>query len=110
MRATKNKVAPPFRVAELDLLYDEGISREGELVDLGTVLGVITRSGAYYSYGETRLGHGRDMARRFLKDNGDLAFEIEEEIAKTVNMPRAFSSPARRAQLDAAVQAEPGHV
>jgi len=70
---TKNKVAPPFRIAEFDLLYDAGISREGELLDLGTDVGVITKSGAYYSYEEVRVGHGRYAARRFLKENRGLA-------------------------------------
>jgi len=94
VRVVKNKLAAPLRVAEFDLLYDEGISREGELLDLGTDLGVITKSGAYYSYGDIRLGHGRDTASRFLKENRSFAQEIEAEVAGRSNIPNALGSAA----------------
>lgn len=77
VKVIKNKVAPPFREAEFDILYGEGISREGNLLDLASDLDIVTKSGAWYSYGDTRLGQGRDNAREFLKANPDLANEIE---------------------------------
>ncbi len=103
VRVTKNKVAPPFRVAEFDLLYDEGISREGELLDLGTDLGVISKSGAYYSYGEIRLGHGRDAARGFLRENRGLAEEIQTEIAERSNILTLSPSPVLHAESDVGI-------
>ncbi|MBI4769600.1 MAG: recombinase RecA [Chloroflexi bacterium] len=77
VRVIKNKVAPPFREAEFEIMYNEGISRMGDLLDVGANLDLITRRGAFYSYGETRLGQGRENARQFLKDNLDLAEEID---------------------------------
>ncbi len=77
VKVVKNKVAPPFRQAEFDILYNEGISREGDLLDLATGLEIITKRGAYYSYGDLRLGQGRENAKTFLRQNPDLATEIE---------------------------------
>jgi recombination protein RecA len=79
-RVVKNKVAPPFRTAEFDILFASGISREGGLLDLGTELGLLTKSGAFFSYGDVRLGQGRENARQFLKDNPEIAQEIEQQI------------------------------
>ncbi|MBE6552015.1 MAG: recombinase RecA [Ruminococcaceae bacterium] len=79
-RIVKNKVAPPFKVAEFDILYGIGISKESELVDMGAVLGVVQKSGAWFSYEGTRIGQGRDNARQFLRDNPEIAEEIEEKI------------------------------
>jgi recombination protein RecA len=79
-RVVKNKVAPPFRTAEFDIMFDHGISREGELIDLGVELGLITKSGAFFSYGDTRLGQGRENAKNYLSQNPELVEEIEEKI------------------------------
>ena len=76
----KNKVAPPFKKAEFDILYNEGISKEGELIDLGIDLGVVQKSGAWYSYGSERIGQGRDNVREFLKTNAATAAAIETKI------------------------------
>lgn len=79
-RVVKNKVAPPFRDAEFDILYGQGISREGTILDLGEATNIITRSGTWYSYGDIRLGQGRENARSFLKENQDISWEIESKI------------------------------
>lgn len=76
----KNKVAPPFKKAEFDIMYDEGISREGDLLDVGTEMGIIEKRGSYYSYGEMRLGQGRENAKQFLRENPSLADEISNRI------------------------------
>jgi recombination protein RecA len=80
VKVVKNKVAAPFRVAEFDILYGEGISRMGELLDLGLEHRLITKSGTWLSYGETRLGQGRENARTFLKEHPEVAAEIEEKL------------------------------
>lgn len=79
-RVVKNKVGPPFRTAEFDIMFDHGISREGNIVDLGVELGLIKKAGAFFSYGETRLGQGRENAKDFLAKNPELAQQIENEI------------------------------
>ena len=76
-RVVKNKVAPPFRVAEFDIMFNEGISREGDIVDLGTEKEVLTKSGAFYSFGETRLGQGRENAKAFLREHTEMAERIQ---------------------------------
>jgi recombination protein RecA len=80
LRVVKNKVAPPFRIAEFDILYGEGISHEGDLIELGVAHKVIDKTGSWYSYGDIRLGQGRENTRLFLRDNSDLAGEIEHKI------------------------------
>jgi recombination protein RecA len=80
LKVVKNKVAPPFRLAEFDILYGEGISREGDLIDLGVAHKLVEKSGSWYSYGDLRLGQGRENARLFLKDNPDLATEIDGKL------------------------------
>lgn len=80
IKVVKNKVAPPFRVAEVDLLYGQGISREGSLLDMAVERDLIQKSGAWFSYGDIRIGQGRDNARQFLKDNPEIAKEVEEKI------------------------------
>ena len=80
VRVVKNKVAPPFRTAEFDIMYDEGISKSGDLLDLGTTLDIISKRGAFYSYGEIRLGQGRENAKEFLKQNAELSAEIEKAV------------------------------
>lgn len=89
-KIVKNKVAPPFKTAEFDIMYGEGVSKAGELVDLGVKYGVIQKSGAWFSYGETRLGQGRDNVKTLLKGNGALSDEIEKRIR--LKMAEARSS------------------
>jgi recombination protein RecA len=79
-KVVKNKVAPPFRTAEFDIMFANGISKEGNLLDIGVELGLITKAGAFFSYGDTRLGQGRESAKQYLKENPELAQEIEERI------------------------------
>ena len=81
VKVVKNKVAPPFRSAEFDIYYGEGISKAGELIDLGVQHGIVTKSGSWFSYGDTKLGQGRDAVRQLLKDNQELADELEVKIA-----------------------------
>ncbi len=80
VRVVKNKVAPPFRAAEFDIMYNQGISREGDLIDLATELGIIDKRGSFYAYGDVRLGQGRENAKDFLVKNADLTQEIETAI------------------------------
>jgi recombination protein RecA len=82
VRVVKNKVAPPFKVAEFDIMYNEGISKLGDILDLGVEIDIIERRGSYYSYGETRLGQGRENSKQFLRENPEFAVAIEEEIRK----------------------------
>jgi len=80
VKVVKNKVAPPFKQAEFDIMYGEGISKMGELVDMGVKAGVVEKSGAWFSYGDERIGQGRENAKNFLKENPDMALEIEDKI------------------------------
>jgi len=80
VKVVKNKVAPPFRQTEFDIIYNEGISKEGELVDIGSESGIVDKTGAWYSFNKERIGQGKDNARQFLKDNPDIAAEIEKRI------------------------------
>ncbi len=82
VKVVKNKVAPPFKQVEFDILYGEGISKVGELIDLGVKAGIVEKSGSWYSYDSQRIGQGRENARQFLKANPDLANEIEDKIRK----------------------------
>ncbi|MDR3056917.1 MAG: DNA recombination/repair protein RecA, partial [Prevotella sp.] len=77
VKVAKNKVAPPFRKAEFDIMYGEGISRSGEIIDLGSELGIIKKSGSWYSYNDTKLAQGRESAKEVIKDNPELADELE---------------------------------
>ena len=79
-KVVKNKVAPPFRSAEFDIMFDHGISKEGNLIDLGVKLGLVKRAGAFFSYGDIRLGQGRENAKQYLSQNPELAREIEQQI------------------------------
>ncbi|MBI2683827.1 MAG: recombinase RecA [Actinobacteria bacterium] len=87
VKVVKNKVAPPFRQAEFDILYGEGISHEGGLLDLGVERNILTKSGAYLSFGEERLGQGRNAARAFLREHPDVAAEIERRIRIDAGLP-----------------------
>jgi len=80
VRVVKNKVAPPFKTAEFDVMYNEGISKVGDLIDLGTNLEIITKRGAFYSYGDTRLGQGRENSKEFLRQNHELREELEKAV------------------------------
>ncbi len=80
VKVVKNKVAPPFRQVEFDIMYGEGISKMGELIDLGVKAGVVEKSGAWFSYGDQRIGQGRENAKQFLRENSDIAWEIEDKI------------------------------
>jgi len=91
VKVVKNKVAPPFKQAEFDILYGEGISREGEIVDLGVKANIVEKSGAWYSYSGNRIGQGKDNARQFLKDNPAMAHEIEAKIRAAV-LPEVITS------------------
>ncbi len=84
VKVVKNKVAPPFRQAEFDILYGEGISREGDILDLAVNLDILTKRGAYYSYGDMRLGQGRENVKRFLREHPDLMAELEDLIRDTL--------------------------
>ena len=79
-RVVKNKVAPPFRVAEFDIMFNRGISKEGDILDLGTTAGTITKAGSFYSYGQVRLGQGREAAKEYLSDHSEMSAEVEERI------------------------------
>ncbi len=85
VKVVKNKVAPPFRKAEFDIMFGEGISHTGELVDLGVANGIITKSGSWFSYGDTKLAQGRDAVKTLLRDNVELADEIEQKILDKVH-------------------------
>ena len=80
VKVVKNKIAPPFKQAEFDILYNEGISRLGEIIDLGVKLELIDKAGAWYSYKDDRIGQGKDNVRAFLKENPEIAEEIEKQI------------------------------
>jgi recombination protein RecA len=80
VKVVKNKLAPPFRQCEFDILYDQGISKEGELIDIGAEMGIVEKVGAWYSFGKERIGQGKDNARQFLKEHPEIAQEIEKQI------------------------------
>uniref|UniRef100_A0A7C4GAZ6 Protein RecA n=1 Tax=candidate division WOR-3 bacterium TaxID=2052148 RepID=A0A7C4GAZ6_UNCW3 len=89
VRVVKNKVAPPFREAEFDIIYGEGISREGELVDIGVEQGVFQKSGSWYTFGELRIGQGRDAAVEFIKANPEIAAKAEAQLYEKLKIPAA---------------------
>ncbi|MGL5647195.1 MAG: recombinase RecA, partial [Clostridium sp.] len=87
VKVIKNKVAPPFRQAEFDIMYNEGISKEGNIVDVGVKEEIVQKSGAWFSYGDIRLGQGRENAKGYLKENPEVALEIENKIREKYNLP-----------------------
>ncbi|OGO31305.1 MAG: recombinase RecA [Chloroflexi bacterium RBG_16_56_11] len=91
-KVVKNKVAPPFRSAEFDIMFDHGISKEGNIIDIGLELGLVSKSGAFFSYGDIRLGQGRESTKQYLKQNPDLAKEMEERIRASAGNAQ-LSSP-----------------
>ena len=96
-KIVKNKVAPPFREAEFDIMFGEGISKIGEILDLGVKLGVVQKSGAWFNYGDIRLGQGRDNAKQFLKDNPEIANDIEGQIRANADKLYATRRPVGKA-------------
>ncbi|ODU11171.1 MAG: recombinase RecA [Rubrivivax sp. SCN 71-131] len=87
VKVVKNKVSPPFKTAEFDILYGEGISREGEIIDLGVQARIVDKAGAWYAYGGEKIGQGKDNAREFLRENADLAREIENKVRASLGVP-----------------------
>lgn len=112
VKVVKNKVAPPFRVAEFDLMFNEGISHEGEIVDIGSELGLIRKSGAFYYYGDQKVGQGRENAKEYLRQHLDLADEIEQRIRNSsanlleVGKSANGATPAKGANAAAAAAAD----
>ncbi|BCM69912.1 MULTISPECIES: recombinase RecA [Streptomyces] len=105
VKVVKNKVAPPFKQAEFDILYGQGISREGGLIDMGVEHGFVRKAGAWYTYEGDQLGQGKENARNFLKDNPDLANEIEKKIKEKLGVGVRPEEPAAEPGADAAVTA-----
>jgi recombination protein RecA len=106
VKVVKNKVAPPFKQAEFDVLYGEGISREGLLIDLGVESRVVDKSGAWFSYGDTRLGQGRENARQFLKDNPDIADAVEAELKSKLGYTKTNVAEEEETEEPVGVEAE----
>jgi recombination protein RecA len=100
VKVVKHKLAPPFRVVEFDIMYGEGISKNGELIDLGIAANVVEKSGAWFSYGDQRIGQGRENAKLFLKDNPDIAFQIEDKIRAAHGLDFAMSGEETAEILD----------
>lgn len=94
IKVVKNKVAPPFKQADVDIMYGEGISREGSLVDIGTEMDIVNKSGAWYSYEGERLGQGRENAKQFLKEHQDIALLIENKIREASNLTTIVAAPS----------------
>ncbi|WP_332113021.1 recombinase RecA [Streptomyces sp. ActVer] len=107
VKVVKNKVAPPFKQAEFDILYGQGISREGGLIDMGVENGFVRKAGAWYTYEGDQLGQGKENARNFLKDNPDLANEIEKKILEKLGVGVKPEKPTAEPGADAAVSAAP---
>jgi recombination protein RecA len=94
VKVVKNKVSPPFKQAEFDIIYGHGISREGSLIDMGVEHGIVRKSGAWYTYESDQLGQGKENARAFLRDNPDLALEIEKKIKEKLGIGARLDAPA----------------
>ena len=103
-KVVKNKVAPPFRDAEFDILYGEGISKEGDLVDIAAEKGLVEKSGAWFSFGGERIGQGRENAKQFLRDNPDILKTLELEVRKALNLPIPAESAARQSDQEAVMK------
>ena len=106
VKVAKNKVAPPFRMAEFDIMYGKGISREGSLLDVGIDLGIVKKSGAWFTYEGEQLGQGREKAKQFLTENLDLMFEISEKIKDVVGIDPVATEPEADAEADLEAKAE----
>ena len=105
-KVVKNKVAPPFKEGEFDIMYGEGISRTSELVDLGVEFGILNKSGAWFSMGDTRLGQGRDAAKQYFKDHPDIADDVQKQIMEKVAEERSKLAQSHAARPSAAVPTE----
>ena len=99
----KNKCAPPFRQAEFDILYNEGISHESLLIDIGVEENIVEKSGSWYSFGDLRLGQGKENARDFLKENADVLEEVDVRVRKTLGLVEAPDSQSEESEQDSAV-------
>jgi len=108
VKLVKNKVAAPFRQAEFEILFGEGISLEGDLIELGVDSGILTKMGSWYSWGETRLGQGKDNTRMFLKENTDIRSEIETSVREHYGLPASPVPAARPAQAARSGKVDPG--
>ncbi|HEX4764119.1 MAG TPA: recombinase RecA [Usitatibacter sp.] len=100
VKVVKNKVAPPFKAAEFDILYNEGISREGEIIELGVLHRIVEKSGAWYAYNGEKIGQGKDNTREFLRDNPEVAREIEQKIREAVGVSGGMPHSAEAAEAD----------
>jgi recombination protein RecA len=100
VKVVKNKMAPPFRQAEFDILYGEGISREGGLIDMGVEHGFVRKAGAWYTYEGDQLGQGKENARQFLKDNPDISDELEKKIKEKLGVGPRLDAPEREPEVD----------
>jgi len=100
-KVVKNKVAPPFRQAEFDILYGQGISREGEIIDLGVAHKIVDKAGAWYSYNGERIGQGKDNVRDYLKEHRELAREIENRIREAIGVKPLAAEAAPEAEAEA---------
>ncbi|MDU2242351.1 recombinase RecA [Paenibacillus timonensis] len=105
IKVVKNKVAPPFKQAEIDIMYGEGISKEGSIIDIGTELDIVDKSGAWYSYSGERLGQGRENAKQFLKEHPEIANTIEQRIRESSNLTTSVA-PASTSDLEAELEEE----
>ncbi|GAA0366052.1 recombinase RecA [Bacillus horti] len=98
IKVVKNKVAPPFKQAEVDIVYGEGISREGSIIDIGSELDIVQKSGAWYAYNDQRLGQGRENAKQFLKENPEVCLTIENRIREHYDLNQSGTAPAETGQ------------
>ncbi len=110
VKVVKNKVAPPFRQAEFDIIYGEGISHEGNLIDLGLEAGLVQKSGAYFSFGDERLGQGRSAARAFLREHPDVALDLENRIRADAGLPPTMTVDPETGEVREPAGAAPASV
>ena len=108
IKVVKNKIAPPFKEAEFDIMFGEGISREGDILDLASEIGIINKSGAWYAYKGDKIGQGRDNAKKFLKDNPDIFKEIDEEVRKHFNLDGTVDEAEKKEDEDKVPNADAG--
>ncbi|MDX1508495.1 MAG: DNA recombination/repair protein RecA, partial [Woeseiaceae bacterium] len=104
VKVVKNKVSPPFKMAEFEILYGEGISRQGEIIELGVQHGLIDKAGSWYSYGDDRIGQGKENVREFLKTNPEIAAEIEQKIRAEL-LPKTVQKAAEADDTEAVAEA-----
>jgi recombination protein RecA len=107
VKVVKNKIAPPFKQAEFDIMYGAGISREGEVIDLGVQAGIVDKAGAWFSYGGTRIGQGKDNVREYLKEHPEMAFEIENRVREQLGVAARSAGAAPKSGASGAGLADP---